>query len=81
MILPGSSNPVESPCSNLMLILKDQAGKEITRDRTTADGSFSFPAEIGKVYTIGAGSRFYENKTPKAITHAGENIQVLLIQK
>ena len=81
MIVASSSNPVESVCANLMLVLKDTDGKEITRDRTSPEGAFSFPAEAGKAYTLGAGSRFYENSTPHAVAHVGQNLQLLLIQK
>ncbi len=81
VIAPAQGLNSDSPCTNLMLILKDTDGSDVTRDRTSPQGEFSFPVEQGKLYRVASGSRFYESKNPLATAKAGDGIQVILIQK
>jgi len=75
------SNPIAGPCVNLVLILKDSAGNEVVKNRTSPQGRFEFPTEPGKDYTIASGSRYFDVVEGKSTVHSGSKILVHLKQK
>lgn len=80
-VAESESNPIASPCVNLLLVLKDSDGNEILKTRTTLQGQFDFVAEQGKKYILASGSKFYDVISPKAAVQGGGKIRLVLQQK
>ena len=76
MMVSSASNPLEGPCANLLLVLKDGSGSEVSKVRTDAQGHFEFAAEAGKMFSIVSGSRYYDVISQKNNANTGVEIRI-----
>jgi len=81
-ILEGDSNPITTPCSDVLLKLFDRADKsQVTEDRTDKKGAFAFAVEKDHWYSIRANSGSYKVVGPKRMLKGGDTIDLRLKQR
>jgi len=80
-VVESPSNPFANTCVNILLILRDQEGNEVSKSRTTSKGEFEFATDTGKLFRLESGSRFYAVVAPKDLIHGGALVNLKLQQK
>lgn len=80
-LVEGPTDSFSSPCVDLVIVLTDEKGAEISRTRTTSKGAFKFTADKKKVYLLGAGSDLYELISPTGSFHGGTTVELKFREK
>lgn len=75
-VAQSTSNPIEGPCADMLLVLTDAEGNEVEKTRTSTQGHFDFEAEPGKAYKIALGSKTYLITAPTELVHGGDEVSL-----